>query len=73
MMRVRCSTRINGLPGGNVADCFDAVVCTMSDLLRNGMPSLANLSELFGFVTQSMPYVRRPVISPRAERDQPAG
>ena len=33
MMRVRCSTRINGLPCGNEADCLDVAVCAMSDLL----------------------------------------
>ena len=32
MARVRCSTRMSGPPGGNGADCLDAVVCTMSDL-----------------------------------------
>ncbi len=73
MARVSCSTRINGLLCGNVAGCFDAVVCAMSRSPSELGLGLPDVSEPFGFVMQSMPGSRRSVIRPRAERDQSGG
>jgi hypothetical protein len=50
MVRDRCSTRIKGLPGGNVADCLAAAVCAIGDLLRTGTrPWLAQRERIVWF------------------------